>query len=233
VNIRDSVFYWDRVEVLCNYVAMEPLFSKIAGPYVGTYILFIPVHDSCEPLPIVPSSSLSHQQQSGSDQQSSRQLQARPGSLQQRPSTGATASALSSAPNAGLHQASAHDRTSDAQPSGSLARPMDYDSDDSQVKKKTKVAAVEWQGKTFYVTGMESALTTLRDTFSVQTLMEDGQLQLLLHHVGNFVNNYTAEIFKMGIIRCHSKSALMAGMTLTMNANHDLDRFRSFACFPI
>ena len=44
--------------------------------------------------------------------------------------------------------------------------------------------------------------------------MEDGQLQLLLHHVGDFVNNYT-------------------GMTLTINANHDLDRFQSLACFPI
>ncbi len=51
VNIRDSVFYWDCVKVLCNYVAMEPLFSKITGPYVGTYILFIPAHDSGELLP--------------------------------------------------------------------------------------------------------------------------------------------------------------------------------------
>ena len=92
---------------------------------------------------------------------------------------------------------------------------------------------MEWQGKTFYVTGKESALTTLRDTFSVRTLMEDGQLQLLVHHVGDFVNNYTADVFKMGIIRHHSKSALMAGMTLTMNANHDLDRFQSLACFHI
>jgi len=37
----------------------------------------------------------------------------------------------------------------------------------------------------------------------------------------------------MGIIRRHSKSALMAGMTLTMNANHDLNRFQSLACFAI
>ena len=63
--------------------------------------------------------------------------------------------------------------------------------------------------------------------------MEDGQLQLLVRHVGDFVNNYTAEVFKMGIIRRHSKSALMAGMNLTMNANHDLDRFQSLACFAI
>ena len=63
--------------------------------------------------------------------------------------------------------------------------------------------------------------------------MEDGQLQLLVHHVGDFVNNYTADVFKIGIIRRHSKSALLAGMTLTMNANHDLDRFQSLACFNI
>ena len=63
--------------------------------------------------------------------------------------------------------------------------------------------------------------------------MEDGQLQLLVHHVGDFVNNYTAEVFKLGIIRRHSKSALLAGMNLTMNANHDLDRFQSLACFDI
>jgi hypothetical protein len=213
---------------------MEPLFSKIQSPYVGTYILFTPAHDSGELLPPVSSSSLSHQQQSGSSQHSYRQLQVRPGSLHQRQPTGATASAHSSAPGAELHRTSAHDSTFGAQPlRSSLVNPLDYDSDDSQVKKKTKVAAVEWQGKTFYVTGKESALTTLRDTFSVRTLMEDGQLQLLVHHVGDFVNNYTADIFKMGIIRHHSKSALMAGMTLTMTANHDLDRFQSLACFPI
>ena len=40
VNIRDSVLYLDRLEVLCIYVVMEPLFMKIACPYVGTYILF-------------------------------------------------------------------------------------------------------------------------------------------------------------------------------------------------
>ena len=43
--------------------------------------------------------------------------------------------------------------------------------------------------------------------------------------MGDFVNNYT--------IRRHSKSALLAGMNLTMNANYDLDRFQSLACFNI
>jgi hypothetical protein len=93
--------------------------------------------------------------------------------------------------------------------------------------------ALEYNGQTFYVTGKESALHILRETYSVRSLMEDGQLQLLVHHVGDFVNNYTADVFKLGIIRRHSKSALLAGMTLTLNANHDLDRFKSLACFNI
>ena len=92
---------------------------------------------------------------------------------------------------------------------------------------------MEWQGQTFFITDKDSALHILRDTFSVRSMMEDGQLQLLVHHVEDFVNNYTADVFKMGIIRRHAKSALLAGMTLTMNANHDLDRFQSLACFDI
>jgi len=80
--------------------------------------------------------------------------------------------------------------------SDSSAQSIEYDSDDSQVKKKTKVASLEWQGKVFYVAGKESAINILRDTFSVRTLMEDGQLQHLVNHVGDFVNNYTAEALK-------------------------------------
>jgi hypothetical protein len=37
----------------------------------------------------------------------------------------------------------------------------------------------------------------------------------------------------MGIIRRHSKSALLAGMNLTVSANHDLDHFQALACFHI
>ena len=178
-------------------------------------------HNTGEALATVAAPSFQHHYHSDSAQHRPSHPQVRPTSLQLRPSTDASSSSLSSAPGTGQQQTSARDSTSDAQPSGSSAHPIDYDSDDSQVKKKTKVTALEWQGE------------TLRNTFSVRTLMEDGQLQLLVHHVGDFVNNYTAEVFKMGIIRRHSKSALMAGMNLTMNANHDLDRFQSLACFAI
>ena len=63
--------------------------------------------------------------------------------------------------------------------------------------------------------------------------MEDGQLQLLVNHVGDFANNYTADNFKTGIIKRNSKSALSAGMTLTLNTDHDLDRLQSLACFTM
>ena len=149
-----------------------------------------------------------------------------PSSVQQRPSANASSSSRSAAARHGNLRAAPHDPSFAAQ-------PADYDSDDSQVKKKTKIAALEYNGQTFYVTGKESALHILRDTYSFRSLMEDGQLQLLVHHVGDFINNYTADVFKMGIIRRHSKSALLAGMNLTLNANHDLDRFQSLACFNI
>lgn len=115
----------------------------------------------------------------------------------------------------------------DSQPSRNAHKSpaAEYDSDDSQVKKKTEVAALEWYGQTSYVTGKETAMNVLRDTFSVRTLMEDGQLQNLANHVGDFVNNYTVEVFKIGIIRRHSKSTFMAGMTLTVNVILALDRF--------
>jgi hypothetical protein len=78
--------------------------------------------------------------------------------------------------------------------------------------------------------GKESAIATLRNTYSVRSLMEDGQLHQLVNHVDDFIHNYTSDVFKIGIIRRHSKSA---GMTLTMDANHDLDRFQSLACFAV
>ena len=63
--------------------------------------------------------------------------------------------------------------------------------------------------------------------------MEDGQLQFLINHVGDFANNYTADNFRTGIIKRHSKSALLAGMTLTFNTDHDLGRLQSLACYAI
>jgi hypothetical protein len=69
---------------------------------------------------------------------------------------------------------------------------------------------MDWQGQTFYITAKESVITILRDTYSVRTHMEDDQLQLLVNHVGDFAYNYTAENFKTGLIKRHSKSALLS-----------------------
>lgn len=88
---------------------------------------------------------------------------------------------------------------------------------------------MEWQGKTYYVTGTESGIQTLRATTSVRVMMEETQLETLINHVGNFVNNYTAEVFRAGILRQHSKSALSAGMSLHVKEKHNLDRFQSLA----
>ena len=235
VHIRDSVFYFDRVEVLYNYVVMEPLLSKMACPYVGTYILFSQSSDVPRSVASVTGSSSSHQQQSNSNQYRHHSVlpQGRPGSFQQQPSANGSSASRSSDTAPGTQRVATRVPTTVAQPTDSFVPTFDYDSDDSQVKKKTKVSALEWQGQTFYITGKESAFHILRDTFSVRSLMEDGQLQLLVHHVGDFVNNYTADIFKAGILRRNAKSAVLAGMTLTMNANHDLDRFQSLACFDI
>ena len=81
--------------------------------------------------------------------------------MQQRPSANASSASRSAAAGNGNLRAAPHD-------SSCAAQPINYDSDDSQVKKKTKVAAVEWQGQTFYVTGKESALHILRETYSVR-----------------------------------------------------------------
>ena len=128
VNICDSVFYLDCLEVLCNYVVIEPLFMKIACPYVGTYILFSQVDDADEPLATISSPSLSHQPQSDSAQHRSTQPSVLPSSVQQRPSANASSASRSAAARHGNLRAAPHD-------SSFAAQPADYDSDDSQVKK--------------------------------------------------------------------------------------------------
>ena len=74
---------------------------------------------------------------------------------------------------------------------------------------------------------------TLRISQSVRALMEPQQLEQLIDHVGNLVNNYTPAEFKHGILPEQSKSDLVAGMILTMTAHHDLDRLQALACFGL
>ena len=58
-----------------------------------------------------------------------------------------------------------------------------------------RVATLWYEDKDYRVLGKESVIKILRETQSVRTLMEDGQLELLVRHEGNFVNNYTKEVF--------------------------------------
>jgi hypothetical protein len=64
VLIRGPVFYFDRVDIFYNYVDMNPLFSKIACPYEGTYLLFSQEPISGMMAPVVPTSLLPLQQSS-------------------------------------------------------------------------------------------------------------------------------------------------------------------------
>ncbi len=45
VQQRGSVYYFDRVYLSYNYVAMDPLFPKIQCEYTGTYLLLVRPHD--------------------------------------------------------------------------------------------------------------------------------------------------------------------------------------------
>ena len=81
--------------------------------------------------------------------------------------------------------------------------------------------------------GEKNALHILRLSQSVRTLMELNQLEKMVEHVGNYVNNYTPDHFKQGVFREQSKSDLVAGMTLTITAHHDLGRLQTLACFGL
>jgi hypothetical protein len=207
------------VDILYNFVEMDPLFPEIQCVYDGTYLLFVRPHDLTRDVPSGPSNLIPSQSSVSSNRPSSILPTSGRNSLR-RPTTAlppTTGSATGSSRANAL----------------AILPAVEYDSDDFQVKKKIKVASMDWQGQTYYITGKESVIVILRDTSSVRTLMEDGQLQLLVNHVGDFANNYTADNFKTGIIKRHSKSALLAGMTLTLNTDHDLDRLQSLACYDI
>ena len=55
VQQRGSVYYFDRVDILYNFVDMDPLFPKIQCAYDGTYLLFVRPHDLTRDVPLGPS----------------------------------------------------------------------------------------------------------------------------------------------------------------------------------
>jgi hypothetical protein len=152
VHQSGSVYYFDRVDLLYNFVEMNPLFPKIQCEYTGTCLLFMRPHDVTRDAPSGPPNLIPTQQSSASNNASSTmrpvdRTSFRRSSTTLPPMTGSTAV---------LHGSTrAIDKSSPV---------VEYDSDDSQVKKKIKVACMDWQGQTFYITGKESVMIILRDT---------------------------------------------------------------------
>ena len=164
VQQRGPIYNFDRVDILYNFVEMDPLFPKIQCAYDGTYLLFVRPHDLTRDVRSGPSNLIPSQSSVSFNRPSSILPTSGRNSLR-RPSTALPPTTVSAA---GSSRANAL----------SILPAVEYDSDDSQVKKKIKVASMDWQGQTYYITGKESVIVILRDTSSVRTLMEDGQLQL-------------------------------------------------------
>jgi hypothetical protein len=244
-NTQGSIFYFDLVRQLYNGVPLTQLAGKIKCPYIGTYILFTPEQDgtsshastvsssmppttsstSVPTVPLLPASSATT---------TIATLNLSAGTTSVPPST----NLAMSAPSSNLPFTSTTGIVATPLPalqhsSESRESPSDSDSDDSQVRRQVKVSTVQWAGKKFSVTGKESSFRILRDTQSVRTLMCDNQLEDLVKHVGNFVHNYTSKVFREGILKQQSLSAISAGMSLVININHDLVRFQSIACYGI
>jgi len=62
VHNQGPIYYFDRVDILYNFVDMDPLFPKIKCAYVGTYLLFVRQHDLTQDVPTT-TSNVTHGQQ--------------------------------------------------------------------------------------------------------------------------------------------------------------------------
>jgi hypothetical protein len=71
VQQRGSVYYFDRVDILYNFVEMDPLFPKIQCTYSGTYLLFVRLNDLNRDVPSGPSNFLPTHQSATSTHTSS------------------------------------------------------------------------------------------------------------------------------------------------------------------
>ena len=237
VSSAGPIQYFDRVGILYKTMDMDllPLYIKCAT-YVGTYLLFTPpsstpptahptrvsapaehpsrsaLMDSARSALSSISATVPHQQASASSS----------GSSTVRPSQ--VVSSIAVLPTAPPLSQSAFT---------SAQTVVDYDSDDSEQRKMVKMAKVTYLNKVYPVLGKESVIKILRDTHSVRTLMENNQLERLVQHEGNFVNNYTPAVFRAGILRQLSLHAVQTGMSLIVTENHDLMRFKLLACYDM
>jgi hypothetical protein len=120
-----SVYYFDQVDLLYNFVDIDPLFPKIQCAYTGTYLLFKRPHDVTRDAPAGPSTLIPRQQSSASTNTSS--------TLRPVDRTSSRRSSTTLPPTSGS-TTEVNGSTRAIVKSSSPA--VEYDSDDSQIKKK-------------------------------------------------------------------------------------------------
>ena len=249
--VENGWYYFDFHGLLCNEVSSSVVPLQIKLQYQGTYLLYtpptpgssaLPSNQQFSPLPSgaapsVPAVPAVTQGHSSGTTSGGASVWSAGASLISGYSFGIVpATQLPSLSSVAL-QVQAPTAAVAPQPAPvTVAVPAQgagYDSDDSEARKMVRVNKLQYDGKEYQALGKESVVKLLRDTQSVRTLMEDGQLELLVRHDGNYVNNYTKDVFRAGILRQHSLATAHTGMSLLVSENHDLLRFKSLVCFDV
>ena len=200
--VENEWYYFDFQGLLCNWVSSTVIPPQIKLQYRGTYLLYTPPTPGSSTLPnnqqppllssgtaphvpTVPAVMQGHNSGTTSGGVSVQSAGASPISGY---SFGIVlANPLPSLPSVAL-QVPAPTAAVAPQPApvtaAAPAIATDYESDDSEERKMMKVVKLRYEGEDFEVLGKESVIKILRETQSVRTLMEDGQLELLVRHEG-------------------------------------------------
>jgi hypothetical protein len=172
IDVQNDMVFFDKQGLLLNTVSSELLPLHMKCSYEGTYLQFTPPQNMGLSLPTQRAPTANDPTKSASKN-----------------------SVISTIGNHGVNRmtnvGTAYGQsdktvhtTSVGGHYGIVSRPhtsrdtqsTDSDSEDSQVKKRVKISTVEYQGKDFHLTGKENVISILRDTHSVRTMMEIGQL---------------------------------------------------------
>ena len=217
IDVQNDMVFFDKQGLLLNAVSSQLLPLHIKCAYEGTYLQFTPPRHMSLSLPTQQAPTVNDPANSASQRMAN--VGSAYGQSDRITSVGGHYGGVSRP-----HTVCQHPTSRDTQ-------STDSDSEDSQVRKRVKISTIEYQGKDFHVTGKENVLSILRDTHSVRTMMEVGQLEKLMQHEGNFVNHYIPAVWKAGILRQQSLAVVRSGMSLTVNEDHDLLRFQSLLCY--
>ncbi len=249
--VENDWYYFDFQGLLCHWVSSTIIPLQIKLQYRGTYLLYTPpipgsttLPNNQQPsllssgtapqVPTVQAMMQSHNSGTANGRVSTQSAGASP--ISGYSFSTVLANPLPSFPSVALQVPAPH-ATAAPQTApvtaAATAPATSYESDDSEEQKMVKVVKLRYGGEDFEVLGKENVIKILRETQSVRTLMEDGQLELLVRLDGNYVNNYTKEVFRAGILRQHSLATVHTGMTLLVSENHDLLRFKSLVCFDV